>query len=108
MNKKHDRTLEAIYKTPVQSNVPWKDCVALPEALGAEIEEGAGSRVRIALKGVRAVFHIPLLAEKYPAGLARKLSRFNDRKELCINSIQRSLRSLNPEVLAPPNRLLFS
>jgi len=32
---------------------------ALLKALGAEISEGRGSRVRIALQGVRAVFHRP-------------------------------------------------
>ena len=31
-------------------------------ALGAEISEGNGSRVRIALNGVRAVFHRPQTA----------------------------------------------
>ena len=29
------------------------------KALGAEISEGNGSRVRVALNGVRAVFHRP-------------------------------------------------
>ncbi len=43
MNKKHERTLEAIFKLPVQSNVVWKDCEKLLESLGAEISEGEGS-----------------------------------------------------------------
>lgn len=56
MSKKHDRILEAIFKHPVQSNVVWNDCIKLLEALGAEIEEGEGSRVRIILNGVKANF----------------------------------------------------
>ena len=59
MNKKHQRTLENIFKDPVQSNVLWKDIESLLRVLGAEISEGSGSRVRIVLNGIRAVFHRP-------------------------------------------------
>ncbi len=59
MSKKHQRTLEAIFKQPVQSNVVWKDIEALMQHLNAEITEGEGSRVRFALHGVRATFHRP-------------------------------------------------
>ncbi len=56
MNKKHTRVLASIFKEPVQSNVPWKEVESMLKALGAEITEGSGSRVRIALNDVRAVF----------------------------------------------------
>lgn len=82
MNKKHDRTLESIYKTPVQSNVPWKDCVALLEALGAKLEEGTGSRVRIALKGVRAVFHKPHPQKELDKGALVSLRKFLENAEV--------------------------
>ena len=59
MNKKHRKILEAIFKRPVQSNVRWRDIEAMLEHVGAEISEGNGSRVRIVLNGVRAVFHRP-------------------------------------------------
>ena len=59
MNKKQRKTLEAIFKQPVPSDVPWNDIEKLCHALGAEITEGNGSRVRIALNGIRAVFHRP-------------------------------------------------
>ncbi len=59
MSKKHARTLEAIFKLPVQSGVPWQDCKNLLIALGAKISEGEGSRIRIVLNGVKAVFHRP-------------------------------------------------
>lgn len=39
--------------------MPWKDIEALLISLGAELSEGSGSRVRIALNGIRAVFHRP-------------------------------------------------
>lgn len=57
MNKKHQRTLEVIFAVPVLSNINWKDIESLFIALGAEIEEGRGSRVRILLNGEEAVFH---------------------------------------------------
>lgn len=44
MNSKHEKTLLAIFKIPVQSNVFWKDCEKLLVALGAEVMEGEGSR----------------------------------------------------------------
>jgi len=47
MNKRHQRTLEVIFKKPVQSGVDWKDCESLLEHLGSEISEGNGSRVRL-------------------------------------------------------------
>lgn len=59
MNKKHRKTLDLIFKHPTQSNIRWNDIEKLLTALGAEISEGNGSRVRIALNGVRAVFHRP-------------------------------------------------
>ena len=59
MTARHRRTLHAIFETPVQANVLWADIESLLRACGAEISEGRGSRVRIALHGVRAVFHRP-------------------------------------------------
>lgn len=54
MNAKQRKVYEEIFKEPIQSNIE-----NLMLALGAEISEGNGSRVRIKLNGVRAVFHRP-------------------------------------------------
>lgn len=59
MNTKHRKTLEMIFKKPVQTNVRWDDIEKLIIALKGTISEGNGSRVRIALNGIRAVFHRP-------------------------------------------------
>lgn len=59
MAGKHDRTLEAIFAEPVRANIRWDDVVVLLGHLGAEKSQGSGSRVRFALRGVRAVFHEP-------------------------------------------------
>ncbi len=59
MNKKQRQTLLKIYEKPERSDIPWNDIERLFIALGAEISEGQGSRVRVALNDVRAVFHRP-------------------------------------------------
>ncbi len=59
MSKKHEGTLAALFEDPVRANIAWRDVESLLKALGAEISEGRGSRVRVALNGVRAVFHEP-------------------------------------------------
>ncbi len=76
MNKKHRKTLEIIFKKPVQSNVRWDDIKALLINLGAEISEGSGSRVRIALNGVRAVFHRPHPKRETDKGALVSMRRF--------------------------------
>ena len=59
MNKKNKKVLEEILADPVRAGILWSDIELLLAALGAEITEGNGSRVRIKLNGVRAVFHRP-------------------------------------------------
>ena len=76
MSKKHRRTLAAVFAEPVRANVNWSDIEALLEACGAEISEGEGSRVRIALNGVRAVFHRPHLQKETDKGALRSMRRF--------------------------------
>jgi hypothetical protein len=76
MSKKHRRTLAAVFAEPVRANVKWSDIEAMLEASGAEISEGEGSRVRIALHGVRAVFHRPHASPEADKGALRSLRRF--------------------------------
>ena len=59
MNNRHRATLTRIFAEPTAADLRWADIEGLFAALGAEISEGSGSRVRIALNGVRAVFHRP-------------------------------------------------
>mgnify|MGYP001547061625 CR=1 FL=1 len=58
-NSKQRKTLEQIFTTPVPSNIEWKYVESLLKAQGAEITQGSGSRIRIKLNNVRAVFHRP-------------------------------------------------
>jgi hypothetical protein len=59
LNSQQHKTLDEIYERPTRANIRWRDVSALMKALGTEITEGRGSRVRFALNGVRAVFHKP-------------------------------------------------
>jgi hypothetical protein len=76
MSKKHHRTLAAIFAEPVRTNVEWSDIEAMLAAYGAEISQGEGSRVRIALNGVRAVFHRPHPRKETDKGALRSMRRF--------------------------------
>lgn len=59
MGNRHQQTLEEIFADPVKASIAWREIEAMLENFGAEISEGRGSRVRISLNGVRAVFHRP-------------------------------------------------
>ena len=83
MNKKHQKTLRQIFHRPVQAGIVWKDIEALLYAVGAEITEGNGSRVRIALNGIRAVFHRPHPKKETDKGAVVSMRRF--LKEANIN-----------------------
>lgn len=76
MGPKHRRTLEAIFEDPVRSNIAWRNIEAMLEAAGAEITEVAGSRVRISLHGVRAVFHRPHPQKETDKGTVKSMRRF--------------------------------
>lgn len=82
MNKKHRQTLRAIFENPVRSSILWDDIEKLLLALGAEISEGRGSRVRIALNNVRAVFHRPHPRKETDKGAVVSMRRFLTEAEI--------------------------
>lgn len=59
MKRKHQKTLELIFKKPVSGNIQWSDIESLFIALGAEISERAGSRIAIVLFNEVRIFHRP-------------------------------------------------
>jgi hypothetical protein len=76
MNSRNSKTLHSIFREPIQAGIPWTDVENLFVALGAEITEGAGSRVRVKLHGVRAVFHRPHPENTTDKGALRSVRRF--------------------------------
>jgi hypothetical protein len=76
LKKKHKLILKAIFAKPVQSGIAWKDIESLLEALGAELSEGNGSRVRIVLNNRKAVFHRPHPQKETDKGAVVSMRRF--------------------------------
>ncbi len=76
LNSRQKRILDNIFKEPIKSDVLWKDIENILVALGAEITEGSGSRIRIYLNGVRAVFHRPHPGKQTHKGALKSMRRF--------------------------------
>lgn len=77
-SKKHQRTLKKIYEEPTRNDVRWADIESLMRSLGAELSEGRGSRVRVALGDAKAVFHRPHPKSETDRGALRSVRRFLD------------------------------
>jgi len=76
MNKKQRQTLQKIFEKPERSDISWNDIEVLFISLGAEVTEGKGSRVRVALNDVRAVFHRPHPERVTSKGSVKSVRRF--------------------------------
>ncbi len=76
LSSKHQKTLQAIFDNPVRSDVEWKKIEALISALGGDLSEGRGSRIRVALNDVRAVFHRPHPQKETDKGALKSVRRF--------------------------------
>ena len=59
MSSKHARTLAAVFEEPTRANILWSDIVSMLQYYGAELREGAGSRVGVLLAGNRVTLHRP-------------------------------------------------
>ncbi len=76
MNKKQRLILQKIFEKPERSDILWKDIEGMFVALGAEVTEGRGSRVRVALNDIRAVFHRPHPERVTNKGTVKSVRRF--------------------------------
>jgi len=76
LSRKHAAVLRAVLADPVRANIARREIEALIVALGAEVSEGSGSRVRVALGGMRAVFHRPHPEKETDRGAVRSVRRF--------------------------------
>jgi len=59
MNKRHRKTLAAVFADPVSGTLDWAAIESLLLAAGARLIEGRGSRVRFEKDGEVATFHRP-------------------------------------------------
>ena len=76
LSRRHRNTLRFVFQNPVRSDVAWRDIEKLLRAAGAELSEGRGSRVRVFLNGVRAVFHRPHPHKETDKGALKAMRRF--------------------------------
>jgi hypothetical protein len=76
VNARHRKTLTAIFAKPTLASIVFADIEALIEALGGEISEREGSRVKIELAGLQWRCHRPhpgKEAKRYQVEEAREL-----------------------------------
>lgn len=59
MNATHRKTLIAIFTDPVSKSLEWRRIEALLLAIGCQVIEGNGSRVRFEKDGIIGTFHRP-------------------------------------------------
>ena len=59
LNGNHQDTLRQIYANPVPVNLEWRKVESLLLAIGRQLVEGRGSRVRFEKNGKVATFHRP-------------------------------------------------
>lgn len=76
MNNAQLRTLEAMFSQPVPATLEWRRIEPLFVALGTQIVEGEGSRVRFLLNGVIATFHRPRSSSEAKPYQLRDARRF--------------------------------
>ena len=76
LSSKHKRTLKAIFDDPVRSDITWTRIESMLVGLDAEISEGRCSRIRVALNGIRMVFHRPHPKKETDKGAVKSIQRF--------------------------------
>ncbi|MCF8153546.1 MAG: type II toxin-antitoxin system HicA family toxin [Rhodoferax sp.] len=59
MNTKHRKTLRAVFTKPTSPSIVFSDIEALLVALGGQVHEREGSRVKISIKGEQWRCHRP-------------------------------------------------
>lgn len=59
MNSKQRKVLQAIFTEPAPRSIEWSSIENLLVAIGCELVEGRGSRVRFSLNGAVETFHRP-------------------------------------------------
>ncbi len=68
--------MSKVFETPERSDIEWNDVESLFKSLGGKISEGRGSRVRVHLLGVRAVFHRPHPQKETNKGTVKSVRRY--------------------------------
>ncbi len=76
MNSKQQKIWDLIFSDPLSSKVHWKDVESLLYNLGARVENGKGSQVRVRLGRAFASFHQPHPQKELVKKAVKKLRDF--------------------------------
>lgn len=79
MNNKQQKTLLAIFSKPTLNSIEWTDVESLIHALGGEIKQNKGSRVRIDLKNYSLNIHSPHLQKEVKQYAIKLLREFLEK-----------------------------
>jgi hypothetical protein len=71
-----EKTLQAIFERPTRSDIRWRAIESLFQQHGGTVTQGRGSRVRVALNGVKAVFHRPHPRKEASKGCVESVRTF--------------------------------
>ena len=82
MKRKHQKTLELVFKRPVSGSVPWSDIKSLFIGLGADVSERAGSRVAVVLFDEVRVFHRPHPSPDTDKGAVASIRKWLEENEV--------------------------
>ena len=83
MNSKQRKTLEAVFRDPISGTIEWSSIESLLLAVGCQIIEGSGSRVRFVRDGHIASFHRP-----HPAKEAKRYQVRDAREFLLLIGVK--------------------
>ena len=82
MKRKHQKTLEHIFRRPASGTIPWSDIESLFKALGADVSEREGSRVAVVLFGEVRVFHRPHPSPNTDKGAVASIRKWLENYEV--------------------------
>ena len=88
MNSKNQKVLNATFNDPVSPSIPWEAIEKLLLACGAEISEGNGSRVRVAIGEHLATFHRPHPQPVTDKGAVKSVRKFLMAANITPDTIQ--------------------
>jgi hypothetical protein len=76
VQKRHRRTLSALFRRPTATDVAWRDVMSLIVALGGEVRSRSGSVRALSLQGRDLIVHEPHPSGLLPRALVLRLRRF--------------------------------
>jgi hypothetical protein len=82
MKAKHTKTLQAIFAKPTKASIVFAEIESLLLALGAELTEREGSRVKFSLKGTEWHAHRPHPGKEAKKYQVEQVREFLSRLEI--------------------------